>query len=277
MKKIIALSIILLGSLAVNAQSTDQDDMTNKYDTQKGDFSAAVLFGRGNFFSSNLGTPPAPPQQGEWTVPGDAPRADFISANDNSASNIIGIEGRYFLESNIALKASFGAIIRDTPSRVNVESQSDDLSGDVNNQVLIPNYAAVKENNQVDLNLNIGGEYHFDSRFERVSPYGGLTVPFYYARRSMYNPSITSALDGTPQVADIGNRHTELIGTGAQLVAGLDFELLEGLYIGIETKPVSYIYSYSTKSPGPGLENLESDSHTFSFFVQNFLKLGFRF
>ena len=275
MKKIIALSIILLGSLAGNAQSTDQDDMTNKYDTQKGDFSAAVLFGRGNFFESNLGTPPAPPLEGEWTVPGSAPRADFISANSNSFANMVGIKGRYFLESNIALKASFGAIIRDTPSRVNAESQSD-FSGDVNNQILIPNYAAVKENNQVDLNLNIGGEYHFDSRFDRVSPYGGLDIPFYYARRSMYDPSVIT-VDNTPEVVDVGNRHTELIGTGAQVVAGLDFTLLEGLYIGIETKPVSYIYAYSTKSPGPGLENLEANTNTISFFVQNFLKLGMRF
>lgn len=273
MKKIIALSIIFFGSLAINAQTTDEDDMTNEYRAQQGDFSFAVLFGRGNFFSSNLIAPPSP--QGEWTIPGTAPYADFVSANDNDASNMIGVEGRYFLKENIALKLSGGVIVRDTPSRMNIESFSN-FSTD-NNQVLIPNYAAVKSDEQVDININVGGEYHFDSRFKRVSPYLGFTVPFYYARRSMYDPSIVTGSDGTPVIVDIGNRHLEVVATGAQAVAGLDFHLLEGFYIGVETKPVSYIYSYSTKSPAPGLEQLEADSHTFSFLAQNFLKLGFKF
>jgi outer membrane protein W len=272
MKKIIALSIILLGSLAANAQTTE-DDMTNEYAAQQGDFSFAVLFGRGNFFSSNLVAPPSP--EAEWTIPGTAPYADFVSANDNSASNMVGVEGRYFLTENIALKLSGGAILRDTPDRMNMESVSDWY--EENNQVWIPNYAAVKSDEQVDINVNLGGEYHFDSRFSRISPYAGFAVPFYYARRSMYDPSITTTADGEPVIADIGHRHLEVIGTGAQLVAGVDFHLLEGLYIGAETKPVSYIYSYSTKSPGPGFEHLEADSHTFSFLAQNFLKLGFKF
>ncbi|MFO7743965.1 MAG: BT1926 family outer membrane beta-barrel protein [Psychroflexus sp.] len=247
--------------------------MTNEYEAQQGDFSFAVLFGRGNFFSSNLVAPPSP--QGEWTVPGTAPYADFVSANDNDASNMVGVEGRYFVTGNIALKLSGGAIIRDTPSRMNIESASD-FSED-NNQVWIPNYAAVKSNEQVDINVNLGAEYHFDSRFKRISPYLGFSVPFYYARRSMYDPSIISGSNEEPVIVDIGNRHLEVIGAGAQLVAGIDFHLLEGFYIGIETKPVSYIYSYSTKSPGPGFEHLEADSHTFSFLAQNFLKLGFKF
>ena len=273
MKKIIALSFIFLCSLAISGQTTDEDDVKIEYRAQQGNFSFAVLFGRGNFFSSNLVAPPSP--QGEWTIPGNAPNADFVSANNNDASNMIGVEGRYFITNNIALKLSGGAIIRDTPSRMNIESASD-FSGD-NNQILIPNYAAVKSDEQVDINLNIGAEYHFESRFNRVSPYVGFTVPFYYARRSMYDPSIISGASGQPVIVDIGNRHLEVIGTGAQLVAGLDFYLLEGFYIGIETKPASYIYSYSGNSPGLGLEQLEADSHTSSFLAQNFLKLGFRF
>ncbi|MFD0976373.1 BT1926 family outer membrane beta-barrel protein [Salinimicrobium gaetbulicola] len=273
MKKIIALTFIFLGSLTSFGQTTTEDDVTDKYTPQQGDFSFAVLFGRGNFFSSNLVAPPSP--AGEWTIPGNAPYADFVSANDNSASNMVGVEGRYFLTEKIALKLSGGAILRDTPSRINIESGTDFSEED--NQVWIPNYASVNSDEQVDININLGGEYHFDSRFDRISPYAGLTIPFYYARRSMYDPSITTSPNGEPVIADIGNRHLEVVGTGAQLVAGLDFHLLEGFYIGAETKPVSYIYSYSQKSPGPGLEHLEADSHTFSFLAQNFLKLGFKF
>lgn len=273
MKKIIASIFIFLISLAINGQTTEKEEIINEYRAQKGDFSFAVLFGRGNFFSSNLVAPPSP--QGEWTIPGTAPYANFVSSNDNNASNMVGVEGRYFISGNIALKLSGGAIIRDTPSRMNIESGSD-FSGD-NNQVLIPNYAAVKSDEQVDINVTIGAEYHFESRFKRISPYLGFSVPFYYARRSMYDPSIISNSDNEPVIMDIGNRHLEVVGTGAQFVGGLDFHLLEGFYIGVETKPVSYVYAYSTKTPAPGLVQLEADSHTFSFLTQNFLKLGFKF
>ena len=72
-------------------------------------------------------------------------------------------------------------------------------------------------------------------------------------------------------------RHVEGFGFGAQAVGGVDYYLMEGLYFGFEIKPVSYIYSYSAKYPAPGLEALEADNHTISFFSQSFLKVGFRF
>jgi hypothetical protein len=273
MKKLIFLTIILFGSLSTYGQVQAEDDETDKYSPKEKDFSMAILFGRGNFFSSGLVAPPSP--SGEWTVPGNAPYADFVSANENSASNMVGVEARYFLTQKFALKLSGGAIIRDTPMRMNIESATD--FEEDNNQVWLPNYAAVKSDEQVDVNINLGGELHFDSRFDRISPYVGFAVPFYYARRSMYDPSITTDSNGEPLIADIGNRHLEVIGTGAQLVAGVDFHLMEGFYLGAETKPVSYVYSYSQKSPGPGFEHLEADSHTFSFLAQTFLKLGFKF
>lgn len=272
MKKIITFSMILFGSLSLCGQTTIKDDEIN-YTPQQGDISFAVLFGRGNFFASNLMAPAA--AEKDWTVAGTAPYADFVSANENSASNMVGVEVRYFLSSNIALKISGGAILRDTPSRMNIESSTN--FAEENNQVWVPHYASVNSDEQMDANVNLGGAYHFGSRYERVSPYAGISVPFYYARRSAYNPSITTDANGEPVMADIGYRHLEMIGLGAQVVAGVDFQLLQGLYIGAETKPASYVYAYSTKSPGPGLEHLRADSHTFSFLAQSYLKLGFRF
>lgn len=78
-------------------------------------------------------------------------------------------------------------------------------------------------------------------------------------------------------IHDIGARHAEMIGFGAQLVSGVDYYLMEGLYFGFEIKPVSYVYAYSTKFPNPGLETLQADAHTLSFFSQTFLKVGYRF
>lgn len=271
MKKIITLGIVLFGFFGAFAQ-TSESDTVDKYAPVKGDWSVAVLFGRGNFFESGLTAPSSPTSN--WTVKGEGPYADMINTNYNDASNMVGVELRYFLKNNLALKASGGAVIRDTPSRMNIESFTN--FEEDNNQVWIPNYGSVESDERTDLNVNIGVEYHFNSRFQRISPYAGLTVPFYYARRSAYDPAIITQ-NNEPVIVDIGKRHTEVVGVGAQLVGGVDFHLLEGFYLGAEFKPVSYLYAYSQKSPGPGFENLEANSNTFSFFGQTFLKLGFKF
>lgn len=272
MKKIFTLSIILVSFFCGFAQETSEMDTDDIFAPVKGDFSLAVLFGRGNFFQSGLMAPSAPVMN--WTVDGNGPYADMIDPNYNDASNMIGVEGRYFLKNNLALKLSGGAVIRDTPARMNIQSFSN--FEEDNNQVWIPNYGSVESDERTDANVNVGVEYHFDSRFQRISPYAGVTVPFYYGRRSAYDPAIITK-ENEPVIVDIGKRHTEVVGVGAQLVGGVDFHLLEGFYLGAEVKPVSYLYAYSQKSPGPGLENLESNSNTFSFFGQTFLKLGFKF
>lgn len=239
-----------------------------------GDFSGAILFGRGNFL--NVTADEMTPVAGmSWTVPGTAPYLNTTETNDNSISNIVGAEVRYFLMDNIALKLSGGAILRNTPARTNAPGVID---ANAPNSAWIPAYEAVKNDNRSDININLGGEYHFASKYSRLFPYAGLTIPFYYARRTMYDPTISFDVDGDDfQIVDVGHRHVETIGFGAQAVTGVDYYLLEGLYFGFELKPVSYVYAYSNKIPGPGLETLQADTHTFSFFSQVFMKIGFRF
>jgi len=112
-----------------------------------------------------------------------------------------------------------------------------------------------------------------------LSPYAGLTIPFYYGRRSMYDPTINDALDPTDPgyIVDVGVRHGEIVGFGVQAVAGVDYYLMEGFYFGFELKPISYQYARLEQFPGPGLPTLQSNNTTFSFFSQTFLKIGFRF
>ncbi|GAA4315347.1 hypothetical protein GCM10023115_27010 [Pontixanthobacter gangjinensis] len=272
MKKIITYGILLFGILGATAQQIEEIDTTDIYAPVGGDFSISVLFGRGNFFDTGLMAPSSPVVN--WTVEGEGPYADMIDPNENDASNMVGVEGRFFLSNRFALKLSGGAIFRNTPSRSNIESFTN--FEEENNQVWIPNYASVESDKRTDLNFNLGAELHFDSRFKRVSPYVGFTFPFYYARRSAYDPAVITQAN-EPVIVDIGERHTEVFGVGAQIIGGVDFHLMEGLYMGAEVKPVSYLYAYSQKSPGPGLENLEANSNTFSFFGQTFLKLGFKF
>jgi len=268
MKKCIIISALVFGLLgSVLAQD-------GGFGPAAGDFSGAVLFGRGNFLTSGLDIPSAPGYYSSWSVSGSAPYYNVVEANYNDATNIVGIEGRYFFTDRIALKVSGGAILRSTPPRTNLPGY---YPSGVPVSSWIPAYSAVEQKNYMDANLNIGADYLFpSSKFERVFPYVGANIPFYYGRRSAYDPTIIDN-NGIPTVVDVSMRHVEIVGFGIQAVSGIDYYLAEGFYLGCEVKPVSYVYAISRKLPAAGLEIWEADTHTFTFFSQVFLKLGFRF
>lgn len=266
---------VSLGALyAQDAGSSSQGDQPSDFTPEAGDFSAAVLFGRGSFLNQGL-TVPQSATYG-WTVSGAAPYNNTVDPNTNSVNNIVGAEMRYFLTKDIALKLSGGAILRNTPSQPNLPGVIDN---NANNSTWIPAYSAVVADNQVDINVNVGGEYHFATKYKRLSPYAGLTVPFYYGRRSLYNPTIDDSRDPDDPlyITDIGTRHGEIVGFGVQAVGGVDYYLMEGFYFGFEIKPVNYQYARMQQFPAPGLPTQQSNNHSFSFFSQTFLKIGFRF
>jgi hypothetical protein len=281
MKKYTIIVLMLLGTLgcvyAQDTSTTSTSSSDGDYAPAAGDISAAILFGRGNFLNTGLDVPTVP--NSSWTVPGTAPYANTVEANENPVTNIVGGEVRYFLMDNIALKLSGGAIIRNTPARANVPGI---IESGTNNATWIPAYAAVEADNKVDANVNIGGEYHFTTKYSRLYPYAGVTIPFYYARRSLYNPTINYSTGGSSSgydqaVVDVGVRSAEIVGFGGQIVGGVDYYLMEGLYFGFEIKPVSVVYAYSNKIAAPGLESGQADNTTWSFFSQTFFKVGFRF
>lgn len=269
---------VMLGS--VYAQEPEKKEEEPSFLPKAGDFTGAILFGRGNFLNSGLVAPPLPNYSGStptWTIPGSAPFNNTVGAdNSNSVNNIVGVEARYFFTDKIALKLSGGAIIRNTPAQNNLPGVLDPNGP---NAAWIPAYNAIVADNQADVNINIGGEYHFITKNKRLSPYVGLTVPIYYGRRSQYDPTIddTKQPDDPGYIVDVGVRHAQLVGYGLQAVGGVDYYLMEGLYFGFEIKPISYVYSYTSTIPAPGLEPMKADNHTWSFFAQTFLKIGFKF
>lgn len=282
---LILVTICLSG--VVSGQDTSSDissESSTDYSPTSGDLSVAVLFGRGNFLNAGLATPSSPNQF--WYVSGAAPYNNTINENSNDASNIVGVELRYFVANNIAIKLSGGGIIRHTPARINVVGIIDPNSP---NATWIPAYLSTPAEENLDFNANLGAEYHFTTDNGKLFPYLGVTVPFYYARHSVYDPTVypiwmdfegnsPGYVPGADDpVVDIGMRHAEIVGFGGQAVGGVDYYISNGLYLGLETKPVSYVYAYNTKLPAPGLEASQADNHSFSFFSQTFIKVGFRF
>jgi outer membrane protein W len=263
------VALLLAVVLGVNAQDASTSSDAPKYMPEAGDFSGAILFGRGAYFTGGLFAPGSP-SSGSWTVPGTAPSNNIIDGNSNDITNMVGGEARYFVTSMIAVKLSGGAILRNTPAVDNLPGIIDSNSP---NAAWIPAYQATAAENSSDININIGGEYHFATKYDRLSPWAGLNLPIYYGRRSAYDPTI----DDAGNVTDVGLRHTELVGFGVQAAAGVDYYLMEGFYIGFEFKPISFVAAKTTKLPAPGLEGRDAGNTTLSFFSQPFFKIGFRF
>ncbi len=275
MKRYILCTLMLIGTVGlVLAQDDDQtasDQESDKgYAPSAGDLSGAILFGRGLFIDPFLNVPTSVTPNSNVT--GSSPTAYNVIGEDNSAVNMIGGEARYFILDNIAIKLGGAGIVRNTPDQPNAPAPTGQLN---NSAAAIPNYAAVIAENEVYIAVNLGGEYHFDSKYDRLFPYLGINIPYHYARYSLYDPTISGG--ASPVIVDVGPRHSELQGFGLQAAAGVDYYLQEGLYFGFEIKPISFLHVYERQLPAPGLEERQATTSTWSFLTQPFLKIGFRF
>lgn len=297
--------MMLLSAMLAGVYAQDSlKKATSNFLPKKGDFTGAILFGRGNFVTTGLEVAPAPtitqvaaspgsppPPSGSspvnylynWNVGGTSPYNNTVGTSENAVTNIVGAEGRYFLKDDIALKLSGGAILSNTPYRKNVPGF---IVTDATGQYItttaaswLPAYNSVISDSRTDVNINVGAEKHFKPKYERLSPYVGVTIPIYYGRRQQYDPTINDAKLPTDPlfIVDVGVRTTELVGFGLSAVAGLDYYIAEGVYLGFEIKPISYVYTYTNLRPGPGLPVQKADNTSLSFFAQTFFKVGFKF
>ena len=275
MKKYLILCFILVSSLtSANAQDKHSDHhykgdtckVEARFAPQKGDFTAAMVFGQGAYLNSNLQVPY------RWWVSGSAPYANVVEPNYNDITNMVGVEGRYYATNKFAISLSGGAILRNTPAQLNIPAVND-----INGYPIIPAYAAVVANERIDANISVGGQWLFNTKNDRLFPYIGFALPFSYARQSLYDPTINLNAQGDVEIVDLGARHADITAFGVQAVAGADYYIAKGIFFGFDVKPVSYIYAFSIKTPGPGLLSLESDTNTLSFFAQFSFKVGFKF
>jgi hypothetical protein len=277
MKKYLILCFIMVFALtSANAQDKVSDHHHYKGDTCKveprfapkaGDFTAAMVFGRGAYLNGGLVVPSS-----YSSVSGSAPYANVVDANENSITNMVGAEGRYYATNRFAITFGGGAILRNTPAQLAIPAVTD-----IDGNTIIPAYQAVVADERIDANVSVGGQWLFNTKNDRLFPYLGFALPFSYARQSLYDPTITVDGSGNVTITDLGARHADITAFGVQAVAGVDYYVAKDVFFGFDIKPVSYTYAYSVKTPGPGLYSLESDTNTLSFFAQFSFKLGFKF
>jgi outer membrane protein W len=276
MKKIILLAMLLSASVLVSAQ--DDGKMDEGYAPKAGDFTFSMLYGRSNIMNQGLTLPQAPGIAGTaWIINNNSPYANQISLVDNNFTNMVGIETRYYVSDRIATTLSGTVRMDHTPGQVNIPGV---ITQGSPNASWIPALASIPEQNSTLLNVNIGAQYLFNTKVSRVFPYIGVTVPFYYALMSEYDPTINDNVTSSTNsslIVDIGTRSAEIFGFGFQIAGGIDYYLMDGFYFGFEIRPASWVYAYSASKAGPGLEIQQAGTNTFSFFTQPFMKLGFKF
>ncbi len=267
---------------ADNGKSEEKvEKKTKKMSCVASKITVSVIFGNNNMIQGLVA--PGSVVAGGAYGPNE-PRLQNVIVNNAAAVNMAGIKARAFLNDNIAVSLLGGINVFRNPSREFIQGYNRSRVG---NAGVIPSIRELEQKTDMHLNLAIGGEYHF--RKGNMSPYIGISLPFYAGRNTAYNPKfeVVQVPDPTPslpnrtkadiRITDVGIRVAEMIGFGAQLVSGIDYYLKDDLYIGFEIKPFSFAYAFTSAYPAPGLPSAKSEAYGFGVFSQPLFKFGFVF
>ncbi len=199
--------------------------------------------------------------------------AYYLSNSNNSIVNAIGIEAKYFLSSNIALRFSGGGLLTASPSQDLMEGVSNDYDYPGTS---IPTYAHLEGKTTYQFYGDLGADYYFNTSVNRLFPFVGIQVNSVYGRMEIYDGY--RGVDNNEEVIPTyDTRRGEIYALGGSLVGGIDYYLSEGFFFGIELKCVSYMYNAKRVFHQPGLEAQDADTHVTSFLSQPVIKLGFKF
>ncbi len=140
------------------------------------------------------------------------------------------------------------------------------------------------------LMVQLGGEYYFNTRNERIFPYIGVFGQFKMARIESIYPSYTGQYMSTDLPEGEGypdmnyeevdmyrtSRGGQALGFGGGINIGVEYALMEGLFVGIEVAPVCYQYTLLHLQVG-GQDPYYAMNHNLRAFAFPQLTFGFRF
>ena len=139
------------------------------------------------------------------------------------------------------------------------------------------------------LMVQLGTEYYFNTRNERIFPYIGVFGQFKMARieslypyTGQYMPTDYPSGEGYPEMANEevdmyrASRGGQALGFGGGINIGVEYALMEGLFVGVEVAPVCYQYTLLHLQVG-GQDPYYATNHNLRAFAFPQLTLGFRF
>ncbi len=260
MKKNLLFTFLVFLSLAISAQEKETNGEDKSVRPLKRNFTVGISMGNSPFFNNGLNL-----RSGN-NISGD-PTTAPINLRDNSLVNMVGVDVRYFVTNNWAVTFSGALSYNETPVGLAIPAVVDGTGN-----IIVPGYDATEQESNMNFTYAIGANYFFNyKKNDKIMPYLGLSLPVSHARVSSYNPTITNG-----QPVQLGQSHVEAFGMGAQVVAGLDYYIADGIFLGASIRPVSFMYVSNKRYPGPGLLSKKTQSYNFSTFVQPMLTLGFK-
>lgn len=296
-----AAVVALAGSISMTAQESASSTLA------AGNYQVSVLFGNNTMFNQNYNAYLLPKFDytgaksiglGEAATTGttlekrvsDDPGAylNIGEIGSNSVLNMIGVQGQYFLTSEIDVNAMFAMNIAGTPKRDYEDGYKypgvagSGLSSDY---VVKPTYRYIEGRLTSSWMANVGGNYHFTFSNPKLSAYGGVRLGAQMGRVQTVRPY--TGLVGDVSAGDDVHEDYEVVytsdtrlgqvwGIQASIVGGLEYEFTTGFVFGIEVAPVAYQYSVIEVGP-QGYDKFFASNHNVKIFATPNLKLGFRF
>ena len=221
------------------------------------------------------------------------------------------VGAKYFITDHININLSGAYIMNIQPSKDFIEGETFSLAN-VTNEHLDPSITPAKVG--VDdiyaskailgavtnrLMVQLGSEYYFNTKNQRIFPYLGLFGQFKMARIESFYPYTGMYMDNDVLVNDptiatppesayqhevskeevdvwLVNRGGQALGFGGGINFGIEYALMEGLFIGAEVAPVCYQYTLLHLEIA-GQDPYYATNHNLRAFAYPQLTIGVRF
>ena len=254
---------------------------------EKGQWQVSVFMGGGNkFYNENTNSyllPTHTNTSGSVGLPnGNSNNSGNLNSylqidglNNNSLTNILGFEAKYFLSDCWDINMQFSMDINLTPKK-------DFVEGDYEvSDMIIPAQKYINAQMTNNWYAAVGTNRYFKVSNPRIHPYLGASVGFQMARIETTEPYTGNTVveDGVELPASIylaGSRAGQMFGVKGAAVAGIEYSLAPGLVFGFQFQPVAYRYDVVQICP-TGFENYNASHHNIKIFDMPVMKLGIRF
>lgn len=291
-KKLCTLLLLASMSAPSLAQTVGSSCDGAMFAPKKGQWQISVFLGGGNnFYNENTsyllpsftntsGSVGLPDGDGEVSKGNLNQYLQINGLNDNSLTNIIGFEGKYFLSDCWDINLQFSMDINLTPKKDYVEGEA------TVSDMIIPaqDYISARATN--NWYVSVGSNRYFKVSNPRIHPYLGGSLGFQMARVETTEPYTGETYDdgndevgegGLPtQVYLSGSRAGQMFGIKAAGVAGIEYSLAPGLVLGFQFQPLAYRYDVIQICP-KGFDKYNTSHHNVKIFDMPVLKLGIRF
>lgn len=289
-KKLCTLLLLTTLSAPLLAQTVGSSSDGVMFAPKKGQWQVSLLLGGGNNFYNENTTYYLQPRGyshtgGSIGLPnGGTDQSGNLNnwlqidgLTNNSLTNILGVEGKYFMTDCWDINFQFAMNIGLTPKKDYVE---DDISVP---DMVVPSQQYINAQTTNNWYVSVGSNRYFKVSNPRIHPYLGGSLGFQMARIEVTEPytgeTYTDEATGEElpvQVYGSGSRAGQMFGIKAAGVAGIEYSLAPGLVLGFQFQPLAYRYDVIQLCP-KGFDKYNASHHNIKIFDMPVLKLGIRF